>query len=78
VRDEVNAVIARYVDERRVDPSKRPAGALPVEFVNFAYPRLDLAASLSAEEGDGTDPAGDRDADDIDEDDELDEADIPG
>jgi Helix-turn-helix domain len=57
VRDEISAVITRHLDERRVDPSKRPAGALPVEFVNFAYPRLDLAASLSAEAGDETGPA---------------------
>jgi hypothetical protein len=77
VRDEVNAVIARHVDERRVDPSKRPAGALPVEFVNFAFPRLDLAASLAAEKSDGTDEGDEGGAEDIDEDDELDEADLP-
>jgi hypothetical protein len=69
VRDEITAIMTRHLDERRLDPSKRPPGALPVEMVNFGYPRLDLAASLSAEEGD---------AEDIDEDDELDEADIPG
>ena len=77
VRDEISAVITRHVDERRVDASKRPAGALPVEFVNFAYPRPDLAASLSAEAGDEADPADERDAEDVDEDDGLDEADIP-
>jgi Helix-turn-helix domain len=77
VRDEINAVINRYIDERRLDPSKRPPGALPVEMVNFGYPRLDLAASLSAEAADA-DRAGESDAADIDEDDELDEADLPG
>ena len=52
MRDEISAIITRHLDERRLDPSKRPPGALPVEFVNFGYPRLDLAASLSAEAGD--------------------------
>jgi Helix-turn-helix domain len=80
VRDEINAILTRYVDERRLNPSKRPPGALPVEIVNFGYPRLDLAASLSVEESDA-DGADEGDADDIDADDidqdELDEADIP-
>ena len=49
VRDEINAIISRHQDERRVDPSQRPAGALPVEIVSFAYPRLDLAAQLPAD-----------------------------
>ena len=77
VRDEISGIITRYLDERRLDPSKRPAGALPVELVNFAHPRPDLAASLSAEESDETDPADEGDAEDIDEADELDEADLP-
>jgi Helix-turn-helix domain len=49
VRDEITAIISRHQDERRVDPSQRPAGALPVEIVSFAYPRLDLAAQLPAD-----------------------------
>jgi hypothetical protein len=52
VRDEIGAIVARHLDERRLDPSKRPAGALPVEIVNFAYPRQDLAALLAAGESD--------------------------
>jgi hypothetical protein len=43
VRDEIYAIINRHLDERRVDPAKRPAGAVPVEIVTFAYPRQDLA-----------------------------------
>jgi len=50
MRDEIIAIITRHLDERRVDPSSRPAGAMPVEFVNFAYPRQDLAALLSADD----------------------------
>jgi hypothetical protein len=76
LRDEISAIITRNVHERRVDPAQRPAGALPVEIVNFAYPRLDLATSLSADEGDadGLDEGTDEDADeDADEDDSLDE-----
>ena len=68
LRDEIGAIIARHLDERRVDPAKRPAGALPVEIVNFAYPRLDLAA-VASKQGD---EAGEDDAEDIDEDDEFD------
>jgi hypothetical protein len=70
MRDEISAIIVRNVHQRRVDPSQRPDGALPVEIVNFAYPRLDLAASLSYEAGDadGLD-------EDADEDGSLDEAD---
>jgi Helix-turn-helix domain len=71
MRDEITAIITRHMDERRIDPAKRPAGALPVEMVSFAYPRQDLAALLATEESDGTDSG------DIDEDDELDEADLP-
>lgn len=65
VRDEINEIISRHLDERRVDPSKRPAGAMPVEIVSFAYPRQDLAAELPA----------DGDSDDTDEDEE---GDAPG
>ena len=43
MRDEINTIISRHLDERRGDPSKRQAGALPVEIVCFAYPRQDLA-----------------------------------
>jgi len=76
MRDEIQAIITRHLDERRVDPAKRPPGALPVEFVNFAYPRLDLAALANAESN-GTDAgdAEDADAEDVDEDDEGDEDD---
>jgi helix-turn-helix protein len=70
MRDEIRAIITRHMDERRIDPAKRPAGALPVEMVSFAYPRQDLAALL-ASEGDGADAG---EAEDIAEDDE---ADIP-
>ena len=76
MRDEIGAIIARNMHERRVDPTKRPAGALPVEIGNFAYPRLDLAASLSNEDGDA-EGLGDGAVDDADEGDSLDEADGP-
>ena len=82
MRDEINAIVTRHLDERRVDPAKRPAGALPVEIVSFLYPRLDLAALVTAA-GDGAD-ARDRDdgedgeaRDEFDEDDERDEDDVP-
>ena len=52
VRDEIGVILSRHLDERRVDPAKRPACALPVEIVNFAYPRQDLAVLL---ETDGVD-----------------------
>jgi hypothetical protein len=80
VRDEINAIITRHVDERRLDPSNRPPNALPVEIGTFGYPRLDLAASLSTEASDASD-ASDADgavagtAEDAGEDDELDEED---
>jgi hypothetical protein len=77
VRDEIGAIVTRHLDERRIDPAKRPAGALPVEIVNFAYPRQDLAALIAADEGDQSDGADAAGAEDIDEDDELDGADIP-
>jgi hypothetical protein len=53
MRDEIGAIVTRHLDERRLDPAKRPAGALPVEIVSFAYPRRDLAALLQTEESDG-------------------------
>jgi hypothetical protein len=56
VRDEISEIVGRHLDERRRDPSQRPAGALPVEIVTFAYPRQDLAASLPAD--DDTDDTG--------------------
>jgi hypothetical protein len=79
----MGVIFTRQVDEGRIDPSKRPAGALPVEIVNFAYPRQDLVALLSTGEGDESDESDESDgadagdAEDIDEDDELDDADIP-
>jgi hypothetical protein len=77
VRDEIGAIVARHLDERRIDPAKRPAGALPVEIVNFAYPRQDLIASLATDESDESDEADAGDAEGIGEDDELDDADLP-
>ena len=55
MRDEISAIVSRHLDERRVDPAQRPAGALPVEIVTFAYPRLDLTPQLSADGNDGND-----------------------
>ena len=52
MRDEISAIVGRYLDERRVDPAQRPAGALPVELVTFAYPRLDLTPHLAADGND--------------------------
>jgi hypothetical protein len=43
---EFRAIIDQYLP-RRTDPSRRPAGALPVEISTFAYPRQDLAAALA-------------------------------
>jgi predicted transcriptional regulator len=40
--DEVLEVLKRYED-RQDDPSLRPDGALPVEFLFFGYPLIDLA-----------------------------------
>jgi hypothetical protein len=42
VARELREVTKRY-QNRRTDPSLRPAGALPVEFTYFGYPRADLA-----------------------------------
>ena len=50
MRDEINVIVSRHLDERRVDPSRRPPGAVPVEIVYFAYPRDDLAAQLPADD----------------------------
>jgi Helix-turn-helix domain len=55
VRDEINAIVVRHVDERRLDPAQRPPGAQPVEVVYFAYPRQDLAAQLPADDNDDND-----------------------
>jgi predicted transcriptional regulator len=55
VQDEISAILARHRDDRRRDPAQRPAGALPVEIVAFAYPRQDLAAPLSADDNDDDD-----------------------
>jgi Helix-turn-helix domain len=55
VREEIAVIVSRHLDERRMDPSQRPAGALPVEIVSFAYPRQDLAAPLPADENDDDD-----------------------
>jgi Helix-turn-helix domain len=40
--EEVLGVLRRYED-RRDDPSRRPPDALPVEFLVFGYPLIDLA-----------------------------------
>jgi hypothetical protein len=42
VTREVRAILARYKDRER-DPSRRPAGALPVECVYFMYPMSEFA-----------------------------------
>jgi hypothetical protein len=52
VARELHRVIKAYED-RRVDPSIRPAGALPVEFSYFGYPRPDLAGLTGAGEETG-------------------------
>jgi hypothetical protein len=41
VADEIAGIFRRYED-RRYDPSLRPAGALPVEFIFFGFPQTDL------------------------------------
>jgi Helix-turn-helix domain len=50
VRDEFNQIVSRHLDERRVDPAKRPPGALPVEIVAFGFPREDLAAPIQSQD----------------------------
>jgi hypothetical protein len=75
MREEMTAILMRHVDMRRINPSERPPGALPVTIVSFAYPRLDLAAQLAdeadAEAGAGQDDPGE----DFDADGEFDEDD---
>lgn len=44
VAREMSDIIKRY-ENRRYDPSIRPAGSLPVEFSIFGYPRTDLTPS---------------------------------
>jgi hypothetical protein len=44
----IGEILEPYLD-RRQDPSKRPAGAAPVEFTVFGYPREDLSGLLSGE-----------------------------
>jgi hypothetical protein len=62
VRDEIDAIVVRHVDERRLDPAQRPRGALPVEVVYFTYPRQDLAARLPADDNDDNGESGEGDA----------------
>jgi len=59
MREEIAAIVGRHRLERQLDPSLRPADALPVEIGVFAYPRQDLAASLSAGERADGDATGD-------------------
>jgi hypothetical protein len=59
MRDEISAIVSRHLDERRVDPAQRPADALPVEIVTFAYPRLDLTPQLTADHNDDNDDGND-------------------
>ena len=66
MRDEIGAIVSRHLDERRVDPARRPAGAVPVELVYFAYPRQDLTAPLPFDDTDT-----DTDDDDTDDTDEV-------
>jgi predicted ArsR family transcriptional regulator len=49
--EEMVALMVRYGD-RVQDPSRRPAGALPVEFLGFAYPLRPPAANRHNTEGD--------------------------
>ena len=74
MRDEIDAIVVRHVDERRLDPAQRPPGALPVEVVYFAYPRQDLAAQLPADDNDGNDDSDNHDSDNHDENGEGDAA----
>jgi predicted ArsR family transcriptional regulator len=71
VRSEIDAVIHRHLDERRVDPARRPAGAVPVELVYFAYPRQDLTAPLPFDDTDTDTDDTDTDDDDTDDTDEV-------
>jgi hypothetical protein len=60
MRDEISAIVSRHLDERRVDPAQRPAGALPVEIATFAYPRLDLTPQLAGDGDDDNDDENDQ------------------
>jgi hypothetical protein len=60
MRDEISAIVSRHLDERRVDPAQRPAGALPVEIATFAYPRLDLTPQLAGDGNDDNDDENDQ------------------
>jgi len=53
--DEVLRVLRRH-DDRDDDPSRRPDGALPVEFVFLGYPLIDLAGLAERDKhGEGAD-----------------------
>jgi hypothetical protein len=45
VGDEIHEIFRRY-DDRRYDPSLRPAGALPVDITFFEYPLTELSADM--------------------------------
>ena len=77
MRAEINAIISRHAIERQADPSKRPPGAVPVEMVHVAFPRLDLAASLAAAAAAVAGDVGGDTAEDTGEGGKLDEADGP-
>jgi hypothetical protein len=47
VAREMDQILDRF-ENRRHDPSLRPAGALPVEYSFFGYPRADLAGPAAA------------------------------
>lgn len=49
IEEEVLRLLTQYND-RRTDPSSRPAGALPVEFMFFGYPVAGMGAPESATE----------------------------
>jgi predicted transcriptional regulator len=48
VAEEIAEIFRRYED-RRYDPSLRPAGALPAEFILFGFPRTELSTDLNAD-----------------------------
>jgi hypothetical protein len=51
VSREIGAILDRYVS-RLTDPSRRPAGAVPVEYDIFAYPVDDLAMLAPGKQAD--------------------------
>jgi len=57
--------VLRPYEDRQFDPSQRPAGALPVQFSFFAYPRDDLAALAGS--GAAGDDASDEETEETDE-----------